>query len=399
MPKPLTNITKKDEEIQYKNPLQDGTPYTAGLTRISANSRALFGDVSGTPISQSNLLASSSVYSTPIVRNFISGVDLTIRDAVIMTRNTHCIDLEAGSSQYLSIGDGSQTGLDVTEDITLEAQINLESQPGTNQERTIVAKFDGSSQRAYDLSIADNSGTKQIELKTSSNGSGSGQSQIQYDVTLSLDTWYHVAATLDTTLGIARIYLDGELVYTDVNAGTSIANTSSNFTIGALSAGNRLFDGRIDDVRVWNIKRTGSEIDKNKNIRIGAQTGLVGYWQLNNALTDSSGNGNTLTNNNGASFVTTTPIFSDSLIKADASTAALSDTFIGFCAETVLAGRNPNVFIGGVVPGFSGLSAGARYYLSDTAGGIQTTAGTVNRRVGLAVSETELLIVNIINAT
>ncbi len=50
-----------------------------------------------------------------------------------------------------------------------------------------------------------------------------------------------------------------------------------------------------------------------------------------------------------------------------------------------------DVITSGVVPGFSGLSIGATYYLQD-AGGIATTAGTGTIKVGIAVSATELLI-------
>lgn len=46
----------------------------------------------------------------------------------------------------------------------------------------------------------------------------------------------------------------------------------------------------------------------------------------------------------------------------------------------------------GVVRGFTGLTPGARYYAQDTAGTIGTTPGTYEVLVGIAVSETELLI-------
>lgn len=45
-----------------------------------------------------------------------------------------------------------------------------------------------------------------------------------------------------------------------------------------------------------------------------------------------------------------------------------------------------------VVSGFSGLTIGAKYYVSDTAGAIQTTPGTVSILVGTAISATEILI-------
>lgn len=48
----------------------------------------------------------------------------------------------------------------------------------------------------------------------------------------------------------------------------------------------------------------------------------------------------------------------------------------------------------GVVTGLSGLTAGAIYYLSNTVGAISTTAGTVTKKIGRALSATTLLIIN-----
>jgi len=68
------------------------------------------------------------------------------------------------------------------------------------------------------------------------------------------------------------------------------------------------FDGLIDDVRVWNVERTATEIADNYNKELtGSETGLVGYWKLNSTLGDSTANNNDLTNNNGAIFSTENP--------------------------------------------------------------------------------------------
>ena len=48
----------------------------------------------------------------------------------ILGANTHSIDLESGSSQYLSIADVSQTGLDITGDMTIACAVRVESLPG-----------------------------------------------------------------------------------------------------------------------------------------------------------------------------------------------------------------------------------------------------------------------------
>jgi len=66
--------------------------------------------------------------------------------------------------------------------------------------------------------------------------------------------------------------------------------------------------------------------------------------------------------------------------------------FIGFAISDGTDGNNIYVQTNGVVGGFSGFSEGEKYYVQDTAGTIGTTAGTHAILVGIAISETELLI-------
>ena len=71
-------------------------------------------------------------------------------------------------------------------------------------------------------------------------------------------------------------------------------------------------------------------------------------------------------------------------------TAAMK--FIGFAISNGTDGASMNVQFSGIVSGFTGLSEGEKYYVQDTAGTIGTTIGTNEILVGVAISETELLI-------
>jgi hypothetical protein len=66
--------------------------------------------------------------------------------------------------------------------------------------------------------------------------------------------------------------------------------------------------------------------------------------------------------------------------------------FIGFAKTAGTATFTTSVQYAGIVDGFSGLTAGATYYLNGTLGAISTTAGTYRYRVGVAISTTQLLI-------
>ena len=70
---------------------------------------------------------------------------------------------------------------------------------------------------------------------------------------------------------------------------------------------------------------------------------------------------------------------------------------LGFARKTALANASVEINTGGIIKGFTGLSAGNLYYLrADLAGGISTTAPSTNGQwvvaVGMAVSATELVI-------
>lgn len=88
------------------------------------------------------------------------------------------------------------------------------------------------------------------------------------------------------------------------------------------------------------------------------------------------------------------PAFGSIIKRADASAASTANTFLGFCPNAISANKEGKVVVEGILGGFSGLTAGSLYYLSDTTGAISTSVGTVTRKVGIAVSTTELFITN-----
>lgn len=220
--------------------------------------------------------------------------------------NTHSIDLESGSTQYLSITDAAQTGLDILSDISLECWVKLESAPGEGVVYVLFSKWTVSPTKSYYLEYSDSAGTTRFRFFVSSNGTNSESYVVNH--TLSTATWTHVAVTWDASASTAKFYVNGTQTGTDqVGALTSIANTAAPVEIGASNGANP-FDGLIDDVRIWDDIRTVTEISDNKSLElVGDEANLQAYWQLNNALTDSTANANTLTNNNAAVFSTDVP--------------------------------------------------------------------------------------------
>jgi len=92
--------------------------------------------------------------------------------------------------------------------------------------------------------------------------------------------WHHVAGVVDN--GSMRLYVDGQEVASGTYSGSLIEKTTP-FTIGE-STGfpGRVFDGAIDELRIWNTVRTSEELADNKTVDLqGTESGLVAYFPMN----------------------------------------------------------------------------------------------------------------------
>ena len=235
--------------------------------------------------------------------------------------NTKSTDLESGSSQYWSITDGDQTGLDITGDITIECWIKLES-IGADV-KVIASKWSGNTDTNISYDIEYHESLDKITFNFSPNGTGASQENLYSDVVnFTTGVWYHIAVTFDASTSTAIFYIDGSSVNSDTGSATSIYNGTAPFVVGArLNNGSsviKFFDGLIDEVRVWNDIRTTSEISDNYQTELaGTETGLAGYWKFNDDGTDSQTAGNNdLTNNNTATFSSDVPNWSTTSIKS-----------------------------------------------------------------------------------
>ena len=114
--------------------------------------------------------------------------------------------------------------------------------------------------------------------------------------------WHHLAVSYiggtDNTSGMTA-YMDG-IVLSQSSSITAVPDTTGDAVrIGASldnPAGTDLFNGNIEEVRVWNTARTGVQINSTMNTELsGLESGLVGYWNLDKNFDDETTNGNDLT--------------------------------------------------------------------------------------------------------
>ncbi len=194
--------------------------------------------------------------------------------------------------------------------------------------------FDGS----LDMLLADNQGTPASEngfwLNLEDRGAGNTTNgvQVEFDVTTgarkeyatnvigSTPAWYHITALYNPTESDAHIFINGTEVTSTVapsggGTGNYVPDTDENLFIGALNNLTFLFNGKLDDVRIYNRALSASEVRQLYNqgamklgvtpsvatTTTGINAGLVGYWTFDGKNTnwssstaevlDSSGSG------------------------------------------------------------------------------------------------------------
>ena len=222
--------------------------------------------------------------------------------------NRRSIDFEKDSSQNASRAD--TVSLSITQDISIELWVKFESTPtlsGAGNGMTFVAKYDGSSNKSYIFGLRNNSGTLQLFSDISQ---GSDQNIAAVDWTPSLATWYHVAWTRTRTSDVQKFYVNASQQGADQTAmNADIGNTTADFQVGAntQSFGGQ-FDGKMDELRVWNDVRTISEIADNRSKElVGTEANLVAYYKFSLNVQDETANANHLTANNNPTYSTDVP--------------------------------------------------------------------------------------------
>jgi len=199
----------------------------------------------------------------------------------------HSINFD-GNNDYILIPDNA--ALDLTQNYTLEAWIFPES---FSWLAGIISKYQTSAANGY-----------MLRLTHQSPYTGLGFDEVVTNTgLLNSNQWYHIAAVNNG--GIRKLYVNG----VEHNLSGSSLNVSANnnpLRIGSDYA-SRYFDGRIDEVRIWNIARGQDDIITTMDtVLSGSEAGLVAYYSFNEGsgiiLNDQTGNGHNGTLVGGASW-------------------------------------------------------------------------------------------------
>jgi hypothetical protein len=207
-----------------------------------------------------------------------------------------------GANNYVSVP--ASTAFDVTQ-FSLECWLTSTNFSTSGQMGVIAHGPNGGANNYYQLYFNNNS--LYLFINDTSN-TNRWIGTLNSVLGISDNNTYHIAVTYEGNGGRARFYVNGILEYTSGVKNFDI-RTSAGYGLIIGSYSDKYFNGKIDEVRLWNTARTQTEIQTNMNTELTTATGLVANYHFNQgtaggnnsgvtSLTDSSGNSNngTLTN-------------------------------------------------------------------------------------------------------
>lgn len=200
------------------------------------------------------------------------------------TPDTSMADLELGSTQYFTAADSAS--LSITGSITIQGWVNQESATAADDIMAVAGKNDTLGvARSYVFGIADTGGTQQLQWRDSADGVTGNTKSVTWSH--SQATWYHIAAVHDASATEVKFYVNGaQQGSTQTGAVSSRPNSTTLLYVGAagLNSGGALFglfDGIIDEVRIYNVARTEAAIAADYQAEISTFTNVAAYYPFN----------------------------------------------------------------------------------------------------------------------
>ncbi|MEI7619943.1 MAG: LamG-like jellyroll fold domain-containing protein [Candidatus Falkowbacteria bacterium] len=155
-----------------------------------------------------------------------------------------------GTTSYLSVLNSAS--LNPVNGVTLEAWVNWSINPSTGQPWANIINKNADNQ----YQIQHNQTNTRFELAVMTT---SGRSYILSNTQPVMGVWYHVVGTWDNTSNQVRIYVNGVLENSSSRSGF-LTTSASPINIGRRTTPDRYFNGRLDEVVIYNRALSASEI-------------------------------------------------------------------------------------------------------------------------------------------
>jgi hypothetical protein len=228
-----------------------------------------------------------------------------------------------GASRYISVSSSASLGL-ANSDFTISSWIKLDSLPNIgsnnqqyNQYYSILGKRQYSSCDAnYSIGISSPSapgGGGKIVFVQGPAGCGNFAYS---NAMVAAGNWNNVAATFSNTTKILKLYLNGNLVFSQSNFAISGTNSSQLWFGNDVSGYANYFPGSIDDIGIWSRELSSQELLQVVN----------GCYAIISPSAPSicQGQSITLTANNGSSYLWNNGSTTSSIIVSPSQTTSYS---------------------------------------------------------------------------
>lgn len=225
-------------------------------------------------------------------------------------RNSYSLDFD-GVDDYVTMGDSTTFSFgDASTDNPFSYSFWMYADDVTNT--GLIAK-DATSKMEYHILI---SSSDYLRFRLYDNSTSAYiQSQINATVTSWEGSWKHIVATYDgdSAANGLTIYVDGSSATqttSDSGTYTAMENTTAALNMGRSERGSQYFDGKIDEVSLWDKELSSAEVTSLYNSGVPTDlsngAGLIGWWRNGDGATyptipDASLNTNSGTMTNMAS--------------------------------------------------------------------------------------------------
>jgi hypothetical protein len=288
-----------------------------------------------------------------------------------------------GSNDYISISHNN-----IFNSINLTVQAWIKTATNDAGSRGIVNKYYSSTGNGWNVFLLNG------QVNAWYFGAGSSITNLVSPLTVSDNALHEVSFTVDNAGG--KLFIDGVLSATQVwSAAPAATTTAQNISIGLYPAADQTtayFIGNIDEVKIWNRTLCQSEIQNNLNGELNPvlQTGLKGYYKLNQGFLNSNNAGiTTARDHSGNNFTGTLNNF--------ALTGAVSNWAAGMVTGTasVFAPASLAGTAGGAqvcqsatiqTPGTNYLDGSCNLIAAVNPSGVSPLTGTVNTCVKIDAS-------------
>lgn len=170
-------------------------------------------------------------------------------------------DFETSNNEVLSISDASQTGLDLTGDLSISMWVSFESLLSSSTDRFVIGKWGSAGNRGYALALYNNAGTYQMEWLISNNGTTISAGTPNLPAAPTTNQLYHWVLVYDASAGTTDYWVDNSSLTQTTGMHNSINNNAIDFQIGGMAAvASPRHDGIIDEVGIWNRTLTTDEV-------------------------------------------------------------------------------------------------------------------------------------------